>query len=272
VPLYGHARRVGSHRSVELFAQDVGVAGVPTGLGKQMNEDVEQGHLGVLPPGHAARGIEGEGVHRRVAVVPHASVAADDVAAGLVLRRWQQIASQALVDADGFPQANAERLRSRRATRTVRVLADPCLLRERVAVERVKPPFNADERSTLSGFLDYQRATLLGKAEGLNADQLRRQLPTSKLTLAGLLKHLAFVEDDWIQTDFLGRPAPEPWASAPWDEDRDWEFHSAAQDDPDELRALYLAACNRTRRVVAAHDLDKPAAGTHPSGQHWSLR
>ncbi len=139
-------------------------------------------------------------------------------------------------------------------------------------MERVKPPFNGDERSTLSGFLDYQRATLLSKAEGLNADQLRRQLPSSELTLAGLLKHLAFVEDDWIQTDFLGGPAPEPWASAPWDEDRDWEFHSAAEDDPDELRNLYLAACDRTRLVVVAHDLDTPAARSHPSGQHWSLR
>ena len=51
MPPYRHAFRVGSHRSVELFAKDVGVARVPTGLGKQMNEDVELGHLGVLPPG-----------------------------------------------------------------------------------------------------------------------------------------------------------------------------------------------------------------------------
>jgi uncharacterized damage-inducible protein DinB len=139
-------------------------------------------------------------------------------------------------------------------------------------VERVNPPFNADERNTLCAFLDYQRATLLAKTEGLNAEQLRRQLPSSSLTLGGLLKHSACVEDDWIQTDFLGGPAPEPWASAPWDEDRDWDFHSAAQDDPNDLRALYLAACHRTRLVVAAHDLSAAAAGTHPSGQHWSLR
>jgi hypothetical protein len=45
------------------------VAGVSTGLGQQMNEDIEQGHLGAVPPGHPAGRIEGEGVHRRVAVV-----------------------------------------------------------------------------------------------------------------------------------------------------------------------------------------------------------
>ena len=87
MPLLGHVLRVGSYRSVERFAQDVGVAGVPTGLGEQVDEDVEQGHLGVLPPGHAARGVEGEGLHRRVAVVPHPSVAVDDVTAGLALGR-----------------------------------------------------------------------------------------------------------------------------------------------------------------------------------------
>jgi uncharacterized damage-inducible protein DinB len=151
-------------------------------------------------------------------------------------------------------------------------LADAWDLQEPWVVHRVNPPFNADERTTLFAFLDYQRATLLGKTEGLDAEQLRRRLPSSALTLAGLLKHLAFVEDDWIQVDFLGRPAPQPWASAPWDDDRDWDFHSAEQDDPAELKALYSAACDRTRLVVAAHDLDAPAAGIHPSGQHWSLR
>jgi hypothetical protein len=138
-------------------------------------------------------------------------------------------------------------------------------------MERVNPRFAADELTTMTGFLDYQRATLLRKTEGLDAEQLRRRLPTSTLTLAGLLKHLAFVEDDWIQVDFLGYPASEPWASAPWDEDRDWDFHSAERDDPDELRALCLAACDRTRLAVAAHDLDALAAGTDLRGQHWSL-
>jgi hypothetical protein len=114
-------------------------------------------------------------------------------------------------------------------------------------VNRIDPHHAADELTTLSGFLDYQRATLLHKCDGLIAEQLRLRLPTSTLTLAGLLTHLALVEDVWIQVRFLGLPEREPWAGAPWDENRDWEFHTAVHDDPDELRDLYMAACDRSR-------------------------
>ncbi len=72
-------------------------------------------------------------------------------------------------------------------------------------MDRLHPPLSADERATLEGFLDHQRATLLMKAEGLDRAQLNQRLPTSELTLAGLLKHLALVEDDWI-TGSLLRP------------------------------------------------------------------
>ena len=121
--------------------------------------------------------------------------------------------------------------------------------------------------------MDYHRATLLDKTDGLTAEQLRVKLPTSELTLGGLLKHLALVEDDWIQVDFLGRPAVEPWAGAPWDDDRDWEFHSAAQDEPEALRELYRTACARSRDGVAGHDLDELSAGRSPrTDQRWSLR
>jgi uncharacterized damage-inducible protein DinB len=138
---------------------------------------------------------------------------------------------------------------------------------------RVEPAHAADERTTLDQFLDYHRATLLDRTEGLDADGLRRRLPTSDLSLGGLLKHLALVEDDWIQVDFLGSPSVEPWASAPWDEDKDWEFHSADTDDPEELRGLYRAACERSRRALAGHGLDELSVGRHRhTGEPWSLR
>ena len=101
---------------------------------------------------------------------------------------------------------------------------------------------------------------------------MNQRLATSALSLSGLLKHLALVEDDWIQVRFLGRPELEPWASAPWDEDRDWEFHTAEQDDPDELRALYSAACRRSRDGAAASALDDLSVAVSREGQHWSLR
>lgn len=140
------------------------------------------------------------------------------------------------------------------------------------AMERHDPDPAADERIMLLQFLDYHRATLLGKAEGLDAEGLARRLPSSALTLAGLLKHLALVEDNWIQVRFLGLPELEPWASAPWDEDRDWEFHTAERDDPDELRALYRDACERSRRGVADSDLDALSVGVDRQGRQWSLR
>jgi hypothetical protein len=51
-----------------------------------------------------------------------------------------------------------------------------------------------------------------------------------------------------------GRPMPEPWLSAPFDDDADWDFHSAVDDTPEELLALYRAACDRSRAVVAEYD------------------
>jgi uncharacterized damage-inducible protein DinB len=139
-------------------------------------------------------------------------------------------------------------------------------------MERIDPDLAADECTTLTQFLDYQRATLLLKAEGLDAAQLSTRIPTSELTLAGLLKHLALVEDSWIQERFLGLPEVEPWASAPWDQDRDWDFHSAVDDDPEQLRNLYRAACERTRTAVAAASLDDLSRAPRRDGHHPSLR
>lgn len=84
-------------------------------------------------------------------------------------------------------------------------------------MDRVDPQVAVGERTTLEQFLDYQRATLLHKTSGLSQVQMNQRLPTSTLSLAGLLTHLALVEDDWIHVRFLGRPELEPWASAPWD-------------------------------------------------------
>jgi uncharacterized damage-inducible protein DinB len=139
---------------------------------------------------------------------------------------------------------------------------------------RIEPPDAADERTLLDAMLDYQRATLLLKTEGLDRALLNTALAPSSLTLAGLLKHLAFVEDRWIQSRFLGRPDNElePWGAAPWHEDRDWEFTSAADDDPDDLRELYRAACERSRRATAGRGLDELVLTAGRDGERWNLR
>jgi uncharacterized damage-inducible protein DinB len=117
-------------------------------------------------------------------------------------------------------------------------------------MDRTDPDLRADERTTILQFLDYHRATLIGKASGLSAAQMGQTLAPSDLTMAGLVKHLALVEDSWFQERLLGRPLPEPWSSAPFDDDPDWELHSAPGDDPAYLLDLYREACARSRAAV----------------------
>lgn len=109
-----------------------------------------------------------------------------------------------------------------------------------------------EERHALVEFLDFYRTVLLRKAEGLTAAQLNQTTAASDLTIGGLIKHMAAVEDSWFTERMAGGADPEPWASAPWEDDRDWEFHSAADDSPAELRALFDAAWDRSRRIVDA--------------------
>ena len=141
---------------------------------------------------------------------------------------------------------------------------------------RPLPERDADEVTTLLGYLDFQRATLAWKCGGLDAAGLQATVGVSTMTLGGLLKHMALVEDDWFQSDLLNRPMPEPWASVDWTADRDWEWHSAPADTPDELRALWTEAVERSRaataEALAAGGLDRPAQRPWPDGRPPSLR
>ena len=138
---------------------------------------------------------------------------------------------------------------------------------------RVDPEPTGPELQQLSAFLDYQRETLLLKAEGLDAEQFRRTLPPSSLTIGGLLNHLALVEDSWFRERFSGLPEDPLWNGVDWEADPDHEFRTAADVEPDELRQRYRDACARSRVVVAAaKDLDQLSVRTWPDGRHWDLR
>jgi len=115
--------------------------------------------------------------------------------------------------------------------------------------ERPEPPLEGGEVATLLGFLDYQRATLEWKCRGLSDEQLRVALAPSAMTLGGLLKHMALVEDGWFTEVVGGEPVPEPWASAYADDD--WEWTSAGDDPGEELRALWAERVERSRAIVA---------------------
>jgi Protein of unknown function (DUF664) len=112
---------------------------------------------------------------------------------------------------------------------------------------RTDPPTHADERATLIGFLDYQRATLLMKCDGLSALQLTQAaVAPSELTLLGLVRHLAEVERAWFER----RVAVTDVAMLYCAVDRDGDFHLPA-DDP---QALADEAFATWRRQVARSD------------------
>lgn len=79
--------------------------------------------------------------------------------------------------------------------------------------KRTGPPAFASERDMLRAFLDYHRATLAMKCEGLTDEELRRQsVPPSTLSLLGLVRHLAEVERAWFRRVFEDHDAPMVWS------------------------------------------------------------
>ena len=141
---------------------------------------------------------------------------------------------------------------------------------------RPEPPAAGDEAATLLGFLDYQRATLAWKCSGLDAAGMRATVAASSITLGGLLKHLAYVEADWFSQSLHGRDREPPWDTVDWKADPDWEWHSAAQDTPEQLFALWRDAVVRSRsrvtEAMADGGLDRLARRTWPDGSAPSLR
>ncbi len=121
--------------------------------------------------------------------------------------------------------------------------------------------------------LDYYRVVLVRKTWGLSDDQLAIPLPPSDMTLGGLLFHMALVEDHWFDHRFAGNDELEPWASVPWDDDPDWEFHTASQLTHDEVVEQFESSVGRSRSAVAAAEsLDQLAALSRDDGVSWNLR
>jgi len=129
------------------------------------------------------------------------------------------------------------------------------------------------ERESLGQYLDYQRETILLKTEGLTKEQLGQRIPTSSLTLAGILYHLALNEEGWFEVDFLGHEPREDFQGIDWDADPDYEFRTALEKEPDWLRRRYRDACNRARQVTAtAGSMDDLSVSTRIGGKPYTLR
>ncbi len=119
---------------------------------------------------------------------------------------------------------------------------------------RTRPPFVADERAQLLGWLDLQRALIPWKCEGLSdVDAHRPVLAHSPLmTMAGLVSHLRWVEHCWFEVMFLNNP---PGDNLQFTEVDDQDFQ--VDDVPlAQLLADYQMQCARSNEIVAAHSLD----------------
>ncbi|MDT0318922.1 DinB family protein [Streptomyces millisiae] len=142
---------------------------------------------------------------------------------------------------------------------------------------RPEPPVAGDELATLLGFLEFHRATLAWKCEGLDAAGLAATVGASTMTLGGMLKHLAYVEDGWFSHFLHGRDRQPPWDGVDWGADPDWDWHSAAEDSPEELWALWEESVTRSRRAVeealaGGGGLDQLARRAWRDGRSPSLR
>jgi Protein of unknown function (DUF664) len=133
-----------------------------------------------------------------------------------------------------------------------------------------------DETATLLGSLERQRATFAWKSGGLDAAGLRATAGTSSMTLGGLVKHLALVEDDYFSRRLLGRDLGPPWSAVDWDADPNWEWRTAAEDSPEQLYQLWESAVARSRAAVAealtGGGLEQMARFSWPDGRSPSLR
>lgn len=138
-----------------------------------------------------------------------------------------------------------------------------------------EPPFAGTEVEHLIGALERLRATFRWKADDLDTAGLRTRIGSSSLTLGGLLKHLASVEDYTFTVKLSGEPIGAPWDAIGWDGSNDWEFSSAATDAPEELYALWDGAVERSRTrfgaALADGGLDQLVHVSGPDG-HAGLR
>lgn len=127
------------------------------------------------------------------------------------------------------------------------------------------PSMVAPEREMLLSFLDFYRAVMIRKVEGLDHDSLRMSPVDSGTCLGGLIKHLADVERSWFQERWAGRPIEAAWSG----DDADAEFRVQEDDTAESLIEAYRRDCEISREIVANSSLDDTVGS--PRGE-MSLR
>ncbi|GAB2936009.1 DinB family protein [Micromonospora polyrhachis] len=123
-----------------------------------------------------------------------------------------------------------------------------------MTIERLGPPLRAGERETLRAFLDFHRATLAMKCEGLTDDELRRQsMPPSTLSLLGLVRHMAEVERTWFRRVINAEDIPLVWSA---EGDFQVAYDASAASRPEAFDAWQREVEHARRIEAAAESLD----------------
>jgi uncharacterized damage-inducible protein DinB len=127
-------------------------------------------------------------------------------------------------------------------------------LQQPSADQRTDPPRVADERTSLDAWLDYHRATLLWKCDGLTPEQLaERSAEPSTMSLLGLVRHMAEVERGWFRQFVGGEDVSDIYCSEEA-QDADWDEVDPARAEED--FAIFRAEVEVCRAIAARFDLD----------------
>jgi uncharacterized damage-inducible protein DinB len=141
---------------------------------------------------------------------------------------------------------------------------------------RPEPPLAANEVDTLRGFLDFHRATFAWKCSGLDAAGLNTSVASSSMTLGGMMKHLALVEESWFGDRLMQQDSRPPWNAIDWESDPNWEWRTAADDSPEQLRAQWDASVAYANAMIdealSEGGVDQLARRRWPDGRAPSLR
>ena len=139
-----------------------------------------------------------------------------------------------------------------------------------------EPSMTAGEVDMLLFALERSRAQFAWKSGGLDAAGLSQKHPPSAMTMGGLLKHLALVEDRFTAVDLLGVPIGPPWDAEEFENNREWDWRSAADDSPDALYRLWRDSVERSRAAwaveLARGGLDQLSKFVMDDGESPNLR
>jgi hypothetical protein len=121
------------------------------------------------------------------------------------------------------------------------------------AVDRSPAPRTGDEWTMLTGFLDWQRVTLLRKCAGLTGEQLsERSAPPSDLSLLGIVRHLSEVERAWFRRRFRGEDVGRLYG----DEPRESGFHDTDPAHAEADFARFTEEVELARQAIVGASLD----------------